>query len=1133
MKRISTFLFFVNLFSLAQATTFITNSSGHWNNPVIWSPNGIPDVGDDVIISSGHTVTVSASQITSSLTVNQGGNLTMQAGRQLTIMGDLTVNGFFTMNDGNILFPTQGANFIIGPAGSFTWQPGNNTAADATLFINGIENFAPSSTLIIKKWYNYMGVPLGSVVSGNFGNLILNSKSGNVVYEWNQNNQFSIHQVIGTLTVDEGWITLDKSSSISNVTIGNIVLSTPNAYLLFHSGTHNSTITINTSSIQNYGGTIWGIYNGNGNLNLNVAGNFTNSGNIKLLFNDGIPNVGNGNVLLSVNQSFTQSAGDFRAIYNVTTSNSGIYEMTFKNLTVNGGVFFGQYGCHTGGLSCKLTVTEALTLNMTTATDKFRGIGLTSLSGNINNASFLFNAGSINISGNNSAEFTTNAAQSLETNNIGSFLVNGCDVNFNYGTNTAAHEVNLLVSGVFSMTGGSLNLSRLAGNLTATFNHNFSITGGTLSFKRSEGDAVVNLNRNFTQSGGEIYFRNSSTLISSTPVSFTVNGSFTHSAGTLSFGNDISGNGISTLNLNGNSVNLSGTGQITKTTINNNYGILNYSRSGATSFNRSGTLHTINKVKQIINSGTTLDVISGNLQLSAAPSGTNDMLQIQNNARLNMRTNQITSSLLLPYSGLRVYSGGTLATQNTNGLYNMFGSACINNAGNMNFYLDANSTVEYNGTSNQTITGLSGTAATMNHKYGKLNINFQGTPDVDHTLLAANVYVRTQLILTTGELNLNSNTLTIESGSSVAINRVNGYIKSESISSTNNSKIRWRFMTSGNHTFPFGVNSSNYIPVTFNVLSGAGNEVTISTRATGADNLPLPSSTLTGPVTGLILNDPQDAQSKVIDRYWDINCTGITADVTLSYRGAENTLDPTLKNSTLIAKYWNGTAWIDLNGTAGGITSGIGSLTVSSTNLYSSWIIATTVNTPLPIKLLSFTATPVDKRVRLNWETATEINNEFFTVERSSDGINFDEIAIVKGAGDSNNILKYTSWDDNPLYGISYYRLKQTDYDGKFSYSQIVSVNMNNNSGALLEIKNLSPNPFNNNFEIVFNTHLYSNIEFELINLQGQKVFKDKITVENGKNSYLFDKGADLPSGTYIALLRSNGVTETKKIIKK
>jgi hypothetical protein len=83
-----------------------------------------------------------------------------------------------------------------------------------------------------------------------------------------------------------------------------------------------------------------------------------------------------------------------------------------------------------------------------------------------------------------------------------------------------------------------------------------------------------------------------------------------------------------------------------------------------------------------------------------------------------------------------------------------------------------------------------------------------------------------------------------------------------------------------------------------------------------------------------------------------------------------------------------------------------------------------------------------------------------------------------------------------------------------------------------LEIHSVSPNPFNNNFEISF-TGQNQEIEFELINLQGQRVFKETITSNIGNNTYRFDKGDELPSGTYIALIKSNGAMDTKKIIKK
>ncbi|MBK9047972.1 MAG: hypothetical protein IPL74_15250 [Bacteroidetes bacterium] len=96
---------------------------------------------------------------------------------------------------------------------------------------------------------------------------------------------------------------------------------------------------------------------------------------------------------------------------------------------------------------------------------------------------------------------------------------------------------------------------------------------------------------------------------------------------------------------------------------------------------------------------------------------------------------------------------------------------------------------------------------------------------------------------------------------------------------------------------------------------------------------------------------------------------------------------------------------------------------------------------PLPIELLSFNAKPVDnKDVRCDWVTASEIDNDYFTIERSKNGIDFETAGITDGAGNSNYQLSYAFTDTEPYRGLSYYRLKQTDFDGRSSYSEIVAV---------------------------------------------------------------------------------------------
>jgi hypothetical protein len=97
---------------------------------------------------------------------------------------------------------------------------------------------------------------------------------------------------------------------------------------------------------------------------------------------------------------------------------------------------------------------------------------------------------------------------------------------------------------------------------------------------------------------------------------------------------------------------------------------------------------------------------------------------------------------------------------------------------------------------------------------------------------------------------------------------------------------------------------------------------------------------------------------------------------------------------------------------------------------------------PLPISLLSFTAEAESNDVLLNWTTSSEINNDHFTIEKTADPLAayFTTVGIVNGAGNSTSLLHYELIDGSPYQGISYYRLKQTDFDGRFSYSELVPI---------------------------------------------------------------------------------------------
>lgn len=117
-------------------------------------------------------------------------------------------------------------------------------------------------------------------------------------------------------------------------------------------------------------------------------------------------------------------------------------------------------------------------------------------------------------------------------------------------------------------------------------------------------------------------------------------------------------------------------------------------------------------------------------------------------------------------------------------------------------------------------------------------------------------------------------------------------------------------------------------------------------------------------------------------------------------------------------------------------------------------------NITLPVSLTKFELEKNhNNEVLVNWQTATEVNNDFFTIEKSKDGMDWTEVTKVKGAGNSNNLLDYSFVDKQPWNGTSYYRLKQTDFDGMFEYFDIKTINSDSNT--LLDLI-VYPNPTNN-----------------------------------------------------------------------
>jgi len=186
----------------------------------------------------------------------------------------------------------------------------------------------------------------------------------------------------------------------------------------------------------------------------------------------------------------------------------------------------------------------------------------------------------------------------------------------------------------------------------------------------------------------------------------------------------------------------------------------------------------------------------------------------------------------------------------------------------------------------------------------------------------------------------------------------------------------------------------------------------------------------------------------------------------------------------------------------------------------------------LPVELISFTAKKNDNTADLKWITASETNNDHFSVEKSTDGETYESIGTVKGAGNSNSPVNYSFKDENAGTQINYYRLKQVDYDGASHYSKVAVVNMAMGSGDIGTIT-AGPSPFTDRLNVNYNAADAGQIEVILYDMTGKVMKKKAADVEKGTNTILLDDISNLPSGYYLAGVTQNKVsTKLIKLVK-
>ncbi len=176
-----------------------------------------------------------------------------------------------------------------------------------------------------------------------------------------------------------------------------------------------------------------------------------------------------------------------------------------------------------------------------------------------------------------------------------------------------------------------------------------------------------------------------------------------------------------------------------------------------------------------------------------------------------------------------------------------------------------------------------------------------------------------------------------------------------------------------------------------------------------------------------------------------------------------------------------------------------------------------------PVELIDFTASVVNEKVILKWITASEINNDYFTIEKSKNGKDWIRVEEVKGNGNSTTNRYYSCFDHDPFSGVSFYRLKQTDFDGTFKYSPAVAVNFKGSPAV-----RIYPNPSHNQFLLDVISPDQEDCFLLVRDLTGREIESYNHVAVN--KTFSFGKG--LPGGFYFAEVVQGDVRKIIRVIK-
>ncbi|GLR18249.1 T9SS type A sorting domain-containing protein [Portibacter lacus] len=182
----------------------------------------------------------------------------------------------------------------------------------------------------------------------------------------------------------------------------------------------------------------------------------------------------------------------------------------------------------------------------------------------------------------------------------------------------------------------------------------------------------------------------------------------------------------------------------------------------------------------------------------------------------------------------------------------------------------------------------------------------------------------------------------------------------------------------------------------------------------------------------------------------------------------------------------------------------------------------------IPIELITFNGRTEDTNVKLTWKSASELNNKKFEIEASFDGIGFQKIGEIEGKGTTTEEQNYYFEVKDPRKGISYFRLKQIDFDGQFEYSKVISVNFKDENG---EAGEFYPNPSKSGFlNLDYSAEFGAELTVSVFDLSGKYMVNQTKQVLSGENNLIFDL-SDLNTGMYIVKVGDKVKSTYRKII--